>query len=76
MPAVGTIGNRDDGSLGNLYYYDSTRVNLGLLQHDVNVLWDLAPHDLSIMDHLIPGEPEAVAATGQKHSTTTRTWPT
>ncbi len=43
----------DDGTLGRLYYYDSTRVNLGLFQHDVNVLWDLAPHDLSIMDHLI-----------------------
>src|SRR5271156_5273282 len=40
----------DDGTLGELYYYDSTRVNLGLFQHDVNVLWDLAPHDLSIMD--------------------------
>ena len=43
----------DEDALGQLYYYDSTRVNLGLLQHDVNVLWDLAPHDLSIMDHLI-----------------------
>jgi predicted dehydrogenase len=43
----------DDGSLGKLYYYDSTRVNLGLFQHDVNVVWDLAPHDLSIIDHLI-----------------------
>src|SRR5271156_516187 len=43
----------DDGTLGDLYYYDSTRVNLGLFQHDVNVLWDLAPHDLSIMDYLI-----------------------
>ena len=42
----------DDGTLGKLYYYDSTRVNLGLFQHDVNVLWDLAPHDLSIMDYL------------------------
>ena len=42
----------DDGTLGPLYYYDSTRVNLGLFQHDVNVLWDLAPHDLSIMDYL------------------------
>ena len=39
----------DDGTLGDLYYYDSTRVNLGLFQHDVNVIWDLAPHDLSIM---------------------------
>ena len=57
----------DDGALGNLYYYDSTRVNLGLFQHDVNVLWDLAPHDLSIMDYLIKGDPEAVVATGQGH---------
>jgi len=42
-----------EGTLGKLYYYDSTRVNLGLFQHDINVLWDLAPHDLSIMNHLI-----------------------
>jgi predicted dehydrogenase len=57
----------DEGTLGNLYYYDSTRVNLGLFQHDVNVLWDLAPHDLSIMDHLIRSKPDAVVATGQNH---------
>ena len=57
----------EDGSLGKLYYYDSTRVNLGLFQHDVNVIWDLAPHDLSIMDHLIKGSPEAIVATGQTH---------
>ncbi len=57
----------DDGTLGNLFYYDSTRVNLGLFQHDINVLWDLAPHDLSIMDYLLPGRPEAVVATGQRH---------
>jgi len=56
-----------DGALGKLYYYDSTRVNLGLFQHDVNVLWDLAPHDLSIMDHLIQESPEAISATGQTH---------
>ena len=49
----------ESGALGDLYYYDSLRVNLGLFQHDVSVLWDLAPHDLSIMDHLIKGEPEA-----------------
>ena len=55
------------GSLGDLYYYDSMRVNLGLFQHDVNVIWDLAPHDLSIMDHVITEEPEAVVATGEKH---------
>jgi predicted dehydrogenase len=57
----------DEETLGNLYYYDSTRVNLGLFQHDINVLWDLAPHDLSIMDYLIKESPEAVVATGQKH---------
>jgi len=57
----------DDGSLGKLLYYDSTRVNLGLFQHDCNVLWDLAPHDLSIMDYVIKGDPEAVVATGQAH---------
>jgi predicted dehydrogenase len=57
----------DDGVLGRLYYYDSTRVNLGLFQHDVSVVWDLAPHDLSIMSFLIPEEPEAVIATGQAH---------
>lgn len=56
-----------EGGLGSLYYYDSTRVNLGLFQHDVNVVWDLAPHDLSIMDYLIEGNPEALVATGQKH---------
>jgi predicted dehydrogenase len=57
----------DDNALGKLYYYDSTRVNLGLFQHDVNVVWDLAPHDLSIMDYLIHDTPEAVVATGQTH---------
>lgn len=57
----------EEGTLGKLYYYDSTRVNLGLFQHDINVLWDLAPHDLSIMDYLIRAEPEAIVATGQNH---------
>jgi predicted dehydrogenase len=57
----------ESGVLGELYYYDSLRVNLGLFQHDVSVIWDLAPHDLSIMDHLIKREPEAVVATGEKH---------
>ena len=47
----------DDGTLGPLYYFDSTRVNLGLFQHDVSVVWDLAPHDLSIMDYLIGVDP-------------------
>jgi predicted dehydrogenase len=57
----------DSETLGNLYYYDSTRVNLGLFQHDVNVIWDLAPHDLSIMDYLLGGDAEAISATGQRH---------
>ncbi len=57
----------DTGMLGTLYYYDSTRVNLGLLQHDINVIWDLAPHDLSILDFIIKARPEAVSATGQRH---------
>jgi predicted dehydrogenase len=66
--AVKRIGQLvEEGALGKLYYYDSTRVNLGLFQHDINVLWDLAPHDLSIMDHLIKASPEAVVATGQGH---------
>src|SRR5205085_9581259 len=57
----------DEGALGKLFYYDSTRVNLGLFQHDVNVIWDLAPHDLSIMNYLIQDSPEAIVATGQTH---------
>ena len=57
----------DNGTLGPLYYFDSTRVNLGLFQHDVSVVWDLAPHDLSIMDHIIRERPEAVVATGGNH---------
>ena len=57
----------DDNTLGNLYYYDSMRVNLGLFQHDVSVIWDLAPHDLSIMDYLIKEQPQAIVATGEKH---------
>jgi predicted dehydrogenase len=57
----------DDNTLGKLYYYDSMRVNLGLLQHDVDVLWDLAPHDLSIVDYLIGQRAEAVVATGASH---------
>ena len=57
----------DQGVLGKLFYYDSSRVNLGLFQHDVNVVWDLAPHDLAIMNHLIDAEPECVSATGQCH---------
>lgn len=57
----------DKNYLGKLYYYDSTRVNLGLFQHDVNVIWDLAVHDLYIMDYLIKQEPVAILTVGSKH---------
>ncbi len=56
------------GEMGRrIYYYDSVRVNLGLFENDVNVLWDLAVHDLSIMDYVLPGAPLAVSATGVAH---------
>jgi predicted dehydrogenase len=57
----------DDSVLGPLYYFDSSRINLGLFQHDVSVIWDLAPHDLSIMDYIIRDKAEAVVATGGNH---------
>lgn len=57
----------DGGSIGDVYYFDSTRVNLGLFQYDVNVLWDLAVHDLSIMEYVVPQKPVAVSATGLAH---------
>jgi predicted dehydrogenase len=53
--------------IGDVYYYDSVRVNLGLFQHDVSVVWDLAVHDLSIMDFVLPHRPVAVSATGMSH---------
>lgn len=55
------------GRLGDLYYFDSVRINLGLFQHDVNVVWDLAPHDLSIMDYLLEQRPLSVSAIGACH---------
>ncbi|HMF96228.1 MAG TPA: Gfo/Idh/MocA family oxidoreductase, partial [Vicinamibacterales bacterium] len=55
------------GDLGDIYYYDSVRVNLGLFQHDVNVIWDLAVHDLAIMDFILAAQPVAVSATGISH---------
>jgi len=58
----------DNGTMGDLYYYDSMRVNLGLFQHDVNVIWDLVPHDISIMQYLIPNlKPVSLNATGSSH---------
>jgi predicted dehydrogenase len=58
---------KEHGALGSISYIDSMRVNLGLFQPDVNVLWDLGPHDLSIIDHLLDEEPLHVEATGYAH---------
>jgi predicted dehydrogenase len=58
----------DSGRLGDVYYVDSVRINLGLFQNDVNVLWDLAPHDLSIVDYLFGRLPKSLAATGVSHT--------
>jgi len=55
------------GRLGEVYYFDSVRVNLGLFQHDVNVIWDLAPHDLSIADYLLDKRPVSLSAVGKCH---------
>ena len=55
------------GTLGDLYYYDSVRVNLGLFQSDVDVMWDLAVHDLAIMDYVLDARPNAVSAIGSTH---------
>jgi len=57
----------NSGELGDLLYFDSVRINLGLFQRDINVLWDLAPHDLSIMDFLIDRQPQAISALGSSH---------
>ena len=59
----------DDGEIGRVYYYDSTRVNLGLFQHDVNVVWDLAPHDISIILHILGEFPSTVNCRGSAHIT-------
>jgi predicted dehydrogenase len=66
--AVGKIKQLiDERALGDLYYYDSVRVNLGLFQRDVNVIWDLAPHDFAVMDFLIKEKPAAITACGKAH---------
>jgi predicted dehydrogenase len=57
----------DNGEVGELLYYDSVRVNLGLVQHDVSVIWDLAVHDLAILANVVPMAPTAVSATGMSH---------
>jgi predicted dehydrogenase len=58
----------DAGELGDIYYIDSVRINLGLFQNDVNVLWDLAPHDLSIVDYLVGRMPRSLSAIGSSHA--------
>ena len=58
----------DNGTLGDIYFYDSARTNLGLFQRDCNVIWDLAPHDFSIMNHVIGKRPTAVRAMGADHA--------
>ena len=65
--AVRKIRELIANDVGDVYYYDSVRVNLGLFQHDVNVIWDLAVHDLSIIDYVLPMKPVAVSATGIGH---------
>ena len=57
----------ESGEIGDLLYFDSVRINLGLVQSDTNVLWDLGPHDFSILDHLCAAEPRAISATAVKH---------
>jgi predicted dehydrogenase len=57
----------EKGDLGSLYYFDSVRINLGLFQRDVNVLWDLAPHDVAILEHLVAEKPVSVCANGASH---------
>ncbi len=57
----------DAGEIGELYYFDSVRVNLGLFQHDVNVIWDLATHDVSIMNYVVNSKPVSVSAFGTAH---------
>jgi predicted dehydrogenase len=56
-----------EGALGNIYYYNGTRASLGLFQKDVNVIWDLAVHDIAIIRHILPEKPVAVSATGSAH---------
>jgi predicted dehydrogenase len=58
----------NEGNMGNIKYFDSTRINLGLFQPDINVLWDLAPHDISILNYLIDEKPYSVNATGISHT--------
>ena len=66
----------DRGDIGEILYFDSVRVNLGLFQRDTNVIWDLAPHDISIMDYLIGKQPLTLSAVGVSHYDDTKISPT
>jgi len=57
----------DSGELGDIYYINSQRLNLGLFQQDINVIWDLAPHDISIILYILGLKPRAVSAVGTSH---------
>lgn len=57
----------DKDEIGDLLYFDSVRINLGLVQSDINVLWDLAPHDFAIMDHICGRDPVSISAIGVNH---------
>jgi predicted dehydrogenase len=57
----------DSNEFGSVYYYDSSRINLGLVQKDTNVVWDLAPHDFAILRYLIDQKPTAIQAFGKAH---------
>ena len=68
-PAVRKISDLfHSGDLGDVQFFDSVRINLGLFQHDVDVVWDLAPHDLAIIDHLVGRAPMSVVAVGTAHT--------
>jgi len=68
-PAVWTLRDLiDSGELGQIYYIDSARLNLGLYQTDINVVWDLAPHDVSIINYLLRSTPTMVQAWGARHA--------
>lgn len=67
-PAVRKIRQlMKEGELGEVYYVNITRVNLGLFQQDVNVVWDLAPHDIAMLNHLFEATPQVVSATGRSY---------
>jgi predicted dehydrogenase len=55
------------GDIGDMLYFDSVRINLGLVQSDINVMWDLAPHDFAILNYLVDSDPVAISAVGARH---------